>query len=122
MEQTGTGGSRFRRLLILSVVVILGLLVVLIILGVMLRRATAQGIATGYVEAAITAYQMDRYGRPLPNRMFETGPFRVDTKSQGTPPVMEVAVKDRYLYFTYYSMTQAVEVAGRPMPVPTGSP
>ncbi len=81
-------------------------------------KAKAEGLATGYAEAAITAYQMDRYARPLPDRIFESGPYRVETKTHGTPPQLHINVRDRYLNITHYALDRQFDVSGRPAPPP----
>ncbi|MGV3522695.1 MAG: hypothetical protein ACO1RX_00640 [Candidatus Sericytochromatia bacterium] len=77
-------------------------------------RAMAEGIATGYIEAAMTAYQMDRYARPLPDRIFESGIYRVETRTHGTPPKLHVSVRDRYVNMTHYEAERLFDVSGRP--------
>ena len=81
-------------------------------------RAKAEGLATGYAEAAVTAYQMDRYARPLPDRIFEVDHYRVETKTHGTPPQLHIAVRDRYLNATHFELNRQFDVAGRPSPPP----
>lgn len=81
---------------------------------VMKFRSMAEGIAVGYAEASITAYQMDRYARPMPNRIFEVGNYRVEVRMTHTPPKLEVFVRDRYLNITHYELERQFEVAGRP--------
>lgn len=81
-------------------------------------RAKAEGLATGYAEAAVTAYQMDRYARPLPDRIFEVDHYRVETKTHGTPPQLHIAVRDRYINATHFELNRQFDVAGRPSPPP----
>lgn len=81
-------------------------------------KAKAEGLAQGYAEAAITAYQMDRYARPLPDRIFESGPYRVETKTHGTPPQLHINVRDRYLNLTHFQLDRQFDVSGRPAPPP----
>ncbi|PKL75955.1 MAG: hypothetical protein CVV27_12730 [Candidatus Melainabacteria bacterium HGW-Melainabacteria-1] len=102
-----------------------GILIVLLALGagvgtyqVMKFKAKAEGLATGYVEAAVTAYQMDRYARPLPDRIFESGHYRVETRTHGTPPRLHVSVRDRYLNITHVELERIFDVSGRPSPPP----
>jgi hypothetical protein len=85
---------------------------------VMKFKAKAEGLATGYAEAAVTAYQMDRYARPLPDRIFEVGPYRVETKTHGTPPQLHINVRDRYLNISHYALDRVFDVSGRPAPPP----
>ena len=118
MEIATDKGSRWRLALLVS-----GIALVVISLAwggvsLMIFKAEARGIAQGYMEAAVTAYQMDRYARPLPDRIFETGPYRVETKDQGTPPTLVINVRDRYLNITHWTETRTFEVPGRPLPSP----
>lgn len=105
--------------------ILAGVVVVLLSAGVgvgtfqlMQFKAKAEGLATGYAEAAITAYQMDRYARPLPDRIFESGPYRVETKTHGTPPQLHINVRDRYLNITHFELDRQFDVSGRPAPPP----
>lgn len=81
-------------------------------------KAQAEGIALGYAEAAVTAYQMDRYARPLPDRIFEIGNYRVETKTHSTPPQLHINVRDRYLNLTHFELDRQFDVSGRPAPPP----
>lgn len=81
-------------------------------------KAQAEGLALGYAEAAVTAYQMDRYARPLPDRIFELGHYRVEVKTHGTPPQLHIGVRDRYLNITHYELDRQFDVSGRPAPPP----
>lgn len=101
-----------------ALVVLLSLLGGLITYQIMKFRAMAEGLATGYAEAAVTAYQMDRYARPLPDRIFETGNYRVETRTHGTPPQLTISVRDRYLNITHFTLTRQFDVSGRPAPPP----
>lgn len=105
--------------------ILAGLLVVVLALGAGLGsfqflkfRAKAEGIAIGFAEAAVTAYQMDRYARPLPDRIFETGNYRVEAKTHGTPPQLTVSVRDRFLNITHFQLERMFDVSGRPAPPP----
>jgi hypothetical protein len=81
-------------------------------------KAKAEGIAQGYAEAAVTAYQMDRYARPLPDRIFELEHYRVESRTHGTPPQLHINVRDRYLNITHFQLDRQFDVSGRPAPPP----
>src|SRR4051812_4760465 len=61
-------------------------------------HAKAEGMAVGYLQEARAAYQM---GRPIPDSIFETGLYRVQTQSQAgadaSSGAITVYVKDRFL-------------------------
>ena len=111
--------TRKKLILIVGIISLCGILALAITLGITVFRAKAEGIALGYLEAATTFYQMDRYARPLPDRIFETGAYRVETKVHGTPPVFEIQVRDRFFNITHFSEERHFDVSGRPTP-PTG--
>ena len=113
-----TNSSRTRRVLIIGGGALAVLLLIWVTINLMLFRAEARGLAEGYMEAAVTAYQMDRYNRPLPDRMFEKGGYRVETLSQGTPPTLIINVRDRYVSLNFWSVSRTFEVSGRPAPSP----
>ena len=118
MEIAAETRSRLRRSAWLVLAALVALLLVWGVVWWLVFRAEARGLAEGYVEAAMTAYQMDRYARPLPDRIFETGAYRVETKDVGTPPTLTVSVRDRWLNITHWSETRTFEGAGRPLPSP----
>lgn len=115
------GRSGAKRTLGIAAAVVLALLIAWAVVAFLIFRARAEGIAVGYLEAAVTAYQMERYGRPIPDRIFETHSYLVDTKAHGNPPSFEVVVKGYYTRFPYFSMTRTAEVAGH-SPAPSLEP
>lgn len=119
-EKTRRGPRITQKQLVIGgiVIVLLSLAAGFGMYQVMMFKAKAEGIATGYVEAAVTAYQMDRYARPLPDRIFETGHYRVETRTHGTPPRLHVAVRDRYINRTHFEIEKVFDVSGRPEPPP----
>ncbi|PIQ28863.1 hypothetical protein COW36_09570 [bacterium (Candidatus Blackallbacteria) CG17_big_fil_post_rev_8_21_14_2_50_48_46] len=111
-------GGKLKWILASLLVLLLGVAGGLASFQVMQFKAKAEGLALGYAEAAVTAYQMDRYARPLPDRIFENGPYRVETKTHGTPPQLHISVRDRYLNMTHYELDRQFDVSGRPTPPP----
>lgn len=112
------GNSKLRMILGITGGLIVGGLVAWGASNWMVFRAQAEGLALGYAEAATTAYQMDRYARPLPDRIFETGNYRVETRTNGNPPKLSVSVRDRFVNVTHYQLERDFEVAGRPQATP----
>lgn len=125
-EQESRTGKRSRGLRLTRKQLVLGGVVIVLAslatgIGtyqVMMFKAKAEGLATGYIEAAVTAYQMDRYARPLPDRIFESGHYRVETRTHGTPPTLHVSVRDRYINQTHFEAEKVFDVSGRPTPPP----
>ncbi|HEY9840466.1 MAG: hypothetical protein ACAI44_23660 [Candidatus Sericytochromatia bacterium] len=99
-------------------IVVLALVAGLGSFQVMKFKAKAEGLALGYAEAAVTAYQMDRYARPMPDRIFELDHYRVETRTHGTPPQLHINVRDRYLNLTHFELDRQFDVSGRPAPPP----
>ena len=110
-------GSGAKRTMLIAIAALVALLIAWLVVAFMIFRARAEGIATGYLEAAATAYQMDRYSRPMPDRIFETGSYRVATTTHGDPPTFEVSVRHALTNITFVTMARVAERAGTvPMP------
>lgn len=123
-EQPPKAPSKRRKKFILLGVAALVLGIIVLLGGGtwMLEQAQAKGIAQGYSEAALKAYQTDRYGRPLPDLMFPVEHFLVETKTQGNPPTMTIWVRHRLLGLTYVQLEKHFEAAGRSEVPPSEQP
>lgn len=116
-------GSRRKKLILLGLsALLLGILVLWGGGAWMLDQVQAKGIAQGYSEAALKAYQTDRYGRPLPDLMFPVEHFLVETKTHGNPPSMTIWVRHRLLNVTYVQLEKHFEAAGRTEVPPSEPP
>lgn len=87
------------------------MLVLVFLGGFCWLQGQATGIALGYEEAAARAIQMNR---PIPDTIFEHGPYRVAVRSLSSNPSepfrIHIAVRERITNATFYESERRVEI------------
>ena len=105
---TPTGRHVRRAGLTIGIGLVVGVIIV-VFLGWLSFVTRAQGIAEGYLQAATSAYQM---GRPIPDTIFETGPYRIQAttmpQADGGSALITVTARDRFINHPFYEISRPV--------------